>query len=277
LILPIKFKSKKEVERAETDNPKILDKIKPKVYKKTFPSLKKSSVVIKPDTVVETTLSEDKPTRASLYEVMDYSQEFSIFYSGVEYEFYFDCVYEMGVTDFLMSYEYVRGKGAKLMKKFKEMPGVRLFIDSGAFTIFQDPQYASWTLDQWEQRIEEYLTWAKRHKDIIFAIADLDLQAQLGLELITQWRRRYFEPFMLETGIPVCFVWHTCDGEEGWERLCQRYPYVAVSMTSDKHEMADLKQKFRVAEKYGAVVQGMGSTRTSQLPQFPFYTVDSTS
>ena len=261
--MPFKFKSKPTLKHGVK---------KPALKPKHMPE------AVKKPPVVEAPVKEKyKPARTSLYEAMDYTQEFSIFYSGVEYEFYFDCVYEMGVRDFLMSYEYVRGKGAKLIRKFKEMPDVRLFIDSGAFTIFDDPKYNDWTNEQWEERIEEYLEWAKRNKDIIFAIADLDLQAMFGIELITEWRRKFFEPFMLETGIPVCFVWHTCDGNEGWVKLCQRYPYVSVSMTSDKHELADLNHKFIIAEKYGAVVQGMGSTRTSLLPQFPFYSVDSTS
>ena len=224
--------------------------------------------------------SSDLPKKqyTDLWQVMDYTKEFSIFYSGVESESYFNHVYEMGVRDFLVSYEYMKGKGSRLTKRFENLKDVRLFVDSGAFTIFNNPdEYKDYTEEMWEKRIIEYLKWAERHKDIIFTIADLDLQDELGIELITKWRRKFFEPFMLRTGIPVCFVWHEIDGHEGWERMCQRYPYVATSLVSDDLSLADLKAKFKVAEKYNTLIQGMGSTRTSILPDFPFYTADSTS
>ena len=211
-----------------------------------------------------------------LREVMDYNRDFSIFFSGVEYEVYFSALFDYGVRNFLVSYEYARTKGASALNKYRTK-GLRLFVDSGAFTIFSDPEYAKYTNEQWEERIVQYLDWARKNKDIIFAIADLDLQAMVGLPLVTQWRQKYFEPFMLETGIPVCMVWHDCDGDAVWEQMCQRYPYIATSLASDQDiDVSKLMSKFRIAEKYNTLIQGMGTTRTGILQKLPFYTVDST-
>lgn len=214
-----------------------------------------------------------------LRSIVDFQRPFAMFYSGVGYKIYLDIVYKMGVRNFLMSYEYAGGKGASLIKEYKDM-GVRFFIDSGVFTYLNDEKYREYSIEQWESHIESYLSWCKKHKHIIFAIANLDLENLLGVEQIEVWNRKYFEPFMLETGIPVCFIWHPCAGEKYWEKMCQRYPYVGFSWVSD--EGADLGEDFgmkmlRTAEKYKSVVHGMGMTRTSLLPRLPFYSVDSTS
>ena len=212
----------------------------------------------------------------NLREVMDYNKPLTIFFSGVESEFYLDTLYDLGIRDFLMSYEYLKGKGFNTFKKYKD---IRLFIDSGAYTYQNDPKYEEYTEEQWVKQIQEYLEWAKKHKDNIFAIADLDLQylSNVGYEKVYEWRKTYFEPFMLETGIPVCFIYHE-DGLDQWEYMCKRYPYVGLSLAIDKVENGSnqLREMFKIAEKHNALCQGMASTNTKLLTQYPFYTVDST-
>lgn len=220
--------------------------------------------------------SSDSPKYNNLRDVMDYTVPLTIFYSGVESESYLEVLYNMGIRNFLMSYEYLRGKGLSQLRKY---PDMRLFIDSGAYTYQNDPKYEEYTLEQWESQIKKYLSWAEKHKDQIFAIADLDLQYldSVGYEKVYEWRKKYFEPFMLRTGIPVCFIYHE-DGLDYWEYMCKRYPYVGLSLAIDKVENGteQLREMFRIAEKYNTLCQGMASTNTSMLTQYPFYTVDST-
>ena len=223
--------------------------------------------------------SVQKPKYNNLREIMDYSRPFSMFYSGVENDTYFNGCYEMGVRDFLMSYHYLQNSRVPLHKKYGEL-GIKIFIDSGAYTYQADPKYLEYTKEDWEKQIVHYLNWARKNKDIIFAIANLDLENLLGVDVVREWNEKYFEPFMLETGIPVCFIWHPICGEDGWERYCQRYPYVGLSWVADDGTDLDFAygmNKLKVAEKYNSLVHGMGMTRTSILPKLPFYTVDSTS
>lgn len=212
----------------------------------------------------------------NLRDVMDYSRPLTIFFSGVEQETYLDILYNLGIRNFLMSYEYLKGKGLKQLKKY---PDIHLFIDSGAYTYQSDPKYGEYTSEQWEEQILEYLEWAKKYKNQIFAIADLDLQylSNVGYEKVYEWRKKYFEPFMLETGVPVCFIWHE-DGLDVWEYMCKRYPYVGLSLAIDTIDSGCyiLRDMFRIAEKYNTLCQGMASTNTKLLVQYPFYTVDST-
>ena len=226
-----------------------------------------------PDMQKEVAVEEETPKYKDLREVMDYTRPLSIFYSGVEYESYLDILYDLGIRNFLMSYEYLKGKGISQIKKY---PDMHLFIDSGAYTYMSNPEYESYTIEQWEKQIGEYLKWAEKHKSQIFAIADLDLQYIVGCDKVYEWRKKYFEPFMLRTGIPVCFIYHE-EGDDQWEYMCKRYPYIGLSLNVDGNiDETDLRNKFKVAEKYNTLVQGMASTRTGMLTQYPFYTVDST-
>lgn len=250
-----------------------MPKLKLKRVSDTNTPVKEEKSKIKALTKSET---QAKPKYNSLREVMDYTKPLTIFFSGVESEFYLDTLYDLGIRDFLMSYEYLRGKGVSTFKKYKD---IRLFIDSGAYTYQNDPKYEEYTEEQWVKQIKEYLEWAKKHKDNIFAIADLDLQylSNVGYEKVYEWRKTYFEPFMLETGIPVCFIYHE-DGLDQWEYMCKRYPYVGLSLAIDKVENGSnqLREMFKIAEKHNALCQGMASTNTKLLTQYPFYTVDST-
>lgn len=101
---------------------------------------------------------QGKPLYTDLRQVMDYKRKLSIFYSGVEYESYLDILYSIGIKNFLMSYEYIKGKGHSQLKKYDDMS---LFIDSGAFTYINDPKYEDYTVEQWEKQIETYLSWAE--------------------------------------------------------------------------------------------------------------------
>lgn len=217
---------------------------------------------------------KESPKYADLRQVMNYNRNLSIFYSGVEYESYLDILYDLGIRNFLMSYEYLKGKGISQLKKY---PDISLFIDSGAYTYMHNPEYDNYTIEQWEDQIHKYLNWAEKHKSQIFAICDLDLQYIVGNEQVYEWRKKYFEPFMLRTGIPVCFMYHD-EGMQQWEYMCKRYPYVGLSLAIDNKENGyeELKDMFRIAEKHNALCQGMASTKTSLLTEFPFYTVDST-
>lgn len=214
-----------------------------------------------------------------LGDVIDKTRNFSMLYSGVEDDKNFNILYDLGIRNFLMSYHYVQTKNLDVA--MYEERGVKFLIDSGAFTYMSNPKYNDYTIEQWEAHIEKYLAWAKAHKSIIFAIASLDVEMLVGGDKVQEWNEKYFEPFMLETGIPVCFVWHHEATKLSWEQYCQRYPYVGVSWGTDSYQdgtggLKTGQRMLKVAEKYGAVVHGMAMTRTSLLTKLPFYTVDST-
>lgn len=220
--------------------------------------------------------SSTEPEYADLRQVMDYKKPFEIIYSGVENESYYGILYDMGIRNFLMSYHYIQSKHID-MRRFQDSD-VRLFIDSGAHTYQNDPKYADLTLEYWESHLAKYLRWVEKNRDYIFAIASFDFENLVGAEVVDRWNKEYFEPFMLRTGIPVCFVWHQ-NSYQTWEYYCQRYPYVGFSSVNTEGVAIDLseyREKLKTAEKHDSLVHGFGMTRTNMLTELPFYTSDST-
>lgn len=220
---------------------------------------------------------DKKPKYNSLREIMDLNRPFSMMFSGVEDEKNFQILYDMGIRNFLISYHYVRKKHLTT-QKYREM-GVKFFVDSGAYSFISNLEFQENTIEDWEKYIDSYLKWAEKNQDIIFAMASLDLEYLVGGEQVQIWNEKYFEPFMLKTGIPVCFVYHDNATKLTWEQYCQRYPYVGISWGGLDTQGNDLQygtERLRIAEKYGAVAHGMAMTQTALLTKLPFYTVDST-
>ena len=207
---------------------------------------------------------------------MDHTRDMSMFYSGVEQETYYRVLREMGVENFLVSYHYVQNTRLNLKERFGGS-AISLFVDSGAHTYQNDAKYLDRTVEDWEAHIARYLRWAGKNKKHIFAIANADFELVLDGATVDRWNRELFEPFMLETGLPVCFVWHE-NSKLTWEQYCQRYPYVGFSSNFEGREMEfrEYAEMLKVAERYGSLVHGFGMTRTSVLPHLPYYSVDST-
>ena len=237
-------------------------RVKPKIKLKPKEAVKKA---------VET-------KHVNLREIIDWSHQFQMIYSGVENDVYFDLLYGMGIRDFLMSHYYITKKRISLHKRFEGKEATRLFIDSGAYTYMSDIEFKDVTVPEWEKKLVGYLEWAKRNKEYLFAIANFDFELIVGATVVAEWNKKYFEPFMLETGIPVCFVHHGASSYHPWEYYCKRYPYVGFSSVSDGEslDLDEYHSRLKTAEKYDAVVHGFGMTKTSLLTELPFYTSDST-
>ena len=221
----------------------------------------------------------EEPTKKynDLREVMDMNRPYTMLFSGVEDDNNFQILYDMGIRNFLISYHYVQKKRISTAK-YEEL-GVKFFVDSGAFTYMSSLEHQEWTIEQWEKQIDSYLKWIEKHQNIVFAFASLDLEYLVGGDKVQEWNEKYFEPFMLRTGIPVCFVHHDNASKLSWEQYCQRYPYVGISWGGIDTQGNDLQyglDRLKVAEKYNTLVHGMAMTHTSLLTKIPFYTTDST-
>lgn len=237
----------------------------------------KKPVLKKPVKEVTPTPKEEPKVAVNLRDIMDYDRVFNIIYSGVEQQEYFDILYDMGIRNFLISFHYVQNKHLSMDKQYGGL-GVKFFVDSGAHTYQNDPKYADYDIDYWEKHLQKYLKWVEKNREYIFAIASFDFENIVGAEVVKEWNEKYFEPFMLRTGIPVCFVWHQ-NSYYDWDFYCKRYPYVGFSSVNTEGVTIELKEyqnKLKVAENNKALVHGFGMTRTSMLTQLPFYTADST-
>lgn len=258
-------------------------KLKKVIAKPSLKPVKKVSLTTTPENTEKSLFKSHSTSETqvkkynNLREVMDLNRNFSMMYSGVEDDNNFQILYDMGIRNFLISFHYVQKKHLSVAR-YEEM-GVKFFVDSGAFTFMSSIEHKDWTTEQWEKYIQSYLRWIEKHRTIVFAFANLDLEYLVGGDTVQKWNEEYFEPFMLRTGIPVCFVYHDNATNLTWEQYCQRYPYVGISWGGIDTQGNDLNYgttRLKIAEKYGAVCHGMAMTHTALLTKLPFYTVDST-
>lgn len=203
----------------------------------------------------------------------------SIMISGVESDRYWDIVVnQCGMKVVLMSYHYLQSKDKDfLRKRLKKHPDVKVFIDSGAYTFLTAiDDYIDKPMSFWEDYLNSYTSFIRDNQDLLFACADLDIDAIVGEEQVDNWRDGIFENLRKETGVDICYIWHENRAEFGWEEMCKKYNYVGMSIHNNKEITTQmLMKKVKIAEKYNTRVHGMALTQLDILVRVPFFTADS--
>lgn len=204
----------------------------------------------------------------------------SIVISGVESDTYFDIVVrKCGIRFILMSYHYLQKKPKDFLKKrMEEFPDLKIFIDSGAHTFLSNrDDYMDKPMSYWESYIEGYIDFLTKNKEYVFACADLDIDFIVGQEQVDKWRDEVFESFKKDTGVEVCYIWHSNRGQVGWKEMCKKYDYIGLSYENDAQmTLQKLMGMINVAKGYNTRVHGMALTKTEFLVRVPFFTADST-
>ena len=207
----------------------------------------------------------------------DFSKDpFSLFFSGVQGDRYFDIVTKESLT-VLMSYLYFKSKPKKFLKeRVDRFPDLKMMIDSGAHTFIQEPEYADKDVAYWESYLKGYIAWIRENREVVFAAVELDIDYLVGQEKVDEWREKYFKP-LEEEGIQIIYVWHKIRGEKDWESMCKKFKYVGFSVMGDKDLTTEKGNKMvNIARKYGARTHGFAVTSFDFMSKVPFYTVDST-
>ena len=203
----------------------------------------------------------------------------SIVISAVESDRYFDIVVrKSGFRFVLMSYHYLQGKPKNFLKKrIEEFPDLKVFIDSGAHTFFQKmDEYRQKDEKFWDEYLTKYTEWVKENKDYIFACANLDIEAIVGIDKVDEWNDKYFKPIE-ESGVEVCYIWHSERGQDGWREMCSKHRYVGLSYENDAQMTVQrLMSMVNVAKKTNTRVHGMALTQTEILARVPLFSADST-
>ena len=133
--------------------------------------------------------------------------EFTLFLSGVEPEEHFNIVSNY-TKNILLSYYYIRRRGIdEIEARLKKNRGMKILIDSGAFTFFKDPQYAKKSVEWWEKYLKNYIKFIQEHRNYIFACVELDIDSIVGSEQVEEWRKKYFYP-LEESGVRVIYLYH---------------------------------------------------------------------
>jgi len=209
------------------------------------------------------------------------------FFSGVEGNIHYDAAIKAGAKHALMSFMYIEKKGVDIVKNRVKQFGTEFLIDSSAHT-FQtnchQPPYDSWTLKDYENFLDRYVKWLVDNKDYISCAAELDISyplnmtqnldadASYGNNIVEDWRANVFQPLQ-KKGIDIIYVWHGFGGLQGWEEMCQKYPY--VGLPGEKSSEPDFNKFITVARRYCTKIHGFAATKQADFKDFPWYSVDS--
>jgi len=149
-----------------------------------------------------------------------------------------------------------------------------IIADSGAFTYMAG---ADSSQIDWDEYVEQYGSWVRRHR--IRKYMELDIDSIVGLEEVERIRER----LTTLVGWPPIPVWHKTRGWGYFEKMCSDYDYVAyggIALGATKSsEHGGMKQFIRYAHAHGVKIHGLGFTpsRIEKIKQYPFDSIDSSS
>ena len=144
-------------------------------------------------------------------------------------------------------------------------------LDSGAFSYLNGQQITRKTMEEY---VKKYIAFIQKYHVKYFF--EMDVDAIFGLQAVEEWR----EQIERETGRKCIPVWHKERGVAYWKDLCRKYDYIAIGglvLGAKKQEYPAYQKLVEYAAVRGVKVHGLGFTKTSLLPEYPFYSVDSSS
>lgn len=144
-------------------------------------------------------------------------------------------------------------------------------LDSGAFSYMNG---AKVTLEQMNTYVDRYIKFIKQNN--IKHFFEIDVDNIFGLEQVEIWRKQ-IENSVGRQCIPV---WHKGRGVDYWKRMCEEYKYIAIGglvFHVKKQEYDLIRQLVEYAYYKGVKVHGLGFTKTKELRNYKFYSVDSAS
>ena len=162
--------------------------------------------------------------------------------------------------------------GEKICKEVLDIVGKENFLlDSGAFSYMNG---AKCTKEMLLEYLDRYIAFINKY-DIKYFF-ELDVDTIFGIEFVEMMRQK----LETETGKKCIPVWHKGRGIEYWKRMVAEYKYVAIGglvFHVKKQEYPLIKKMVDYAYSKGVKVHGLGFTKTKELDDYKFYSVDSSS
>lgn len=144
-------------------------------------------------------------------------------------------------------------------------------LDSGAFSFMSGAECSK---EQLEGYMDRYIQFINKY-DVKYFF-ELDVDTIFGIEFVEELRRRLERA----TGKPCIPVWHKGRGVEYFKRMCDHYKYIAIGglvFHVKKSEYEAIRKMVSYARGKGVKVHGLGFTKTRELENYEFYSVDSAS
>lgn len=175
-------------------------------------------------------------------------------------------VYPISKTNVLCSFQY-----KKAMEGFTAGSCGRFMADSGAFTAMNSG------IDIDSKYIDQYIDWINNWN--IQDFIEMDLDEIIGVQE-TSDIRKYIER---KTGKKPIPCWHLERGSQGWIDMCEKYPYVAISLSRQtkvskwlqNNQFRPITWLLKEARKKDCKVHALGCNDFDLLKRHKFYSADS--
>ncbi len=162
--------------------------------------------------------------------------------------------------------------GEKTCKKvLNDVGNENFLLDSGAFSYMSG---AKCSKEQLVEYLDRYIAFINRN-DIKYFF-ELDVDTIFGIEFVEFMRRKLER----ETNKKCIPVWHKGRGVNYFKKMCDEYDYIAIGglvFHVKKQEYALIKKMVDYAYLRGVKVHGLGFTKTKELSNYKFFSVDSAS
>lgn len=162
--------------------------------------------------------------------------------------------------------------GEKTCKNVLDIVGRENFLlDSGAFSFMSGAKCSKESLLKY---LDKYIAFINKY-DVKYFF-ELDVDTIFGIEFVEEMRRKLEK----ETEKKCIPVWHKGRGIEYWKNMVDKYKYIAIGglvFHVKKQELPLIKKMVDYAYKKGVKVHGLGFTKTKNLNEYKFYSVDSSS
>lgn len=191
-----------------------------------------------------------------------------VFLSGGEVPRFYKCMTEMKCKSVLMTYWTLRKNPDYIKQCKKKFPDIDIMVDSGAFHFFNKKVQP---ISFYENYCKRYVKFLKKYSEYIFCAAELDIDTLIGRTLPQKWREGVFND-LNKKYMPIIYVWHDGDPVDRFKEYCQAFDFVGIS-SDFKGNYATLTS---IARQYLAKVHVFGYTRSTEIQDYDFYSVDST-
>ena len=209
-----------------------------------------------------------------------------LFLAGANDKNWSEVLYLSNHSNFLTTY-YEHQKGFKKewvywYEKTRKRGGSWI-MDSGLFTMmFGAGSHKTYTEKDLLEYTYKYLGDLKKigYQDYI---VEMDVHKVLGLQALKRFRAIFEKEYPIEKTI---YVWHVEEKEEGFRKLCEKYPYIAISipelrivLKGRKTLKNAVKQLISIANSINPNIKIhlLGCTQQSLMEQKGYYSCDSTS
>ena len=145
-------------------------------------------------------------------------------------------------------------------------------LDSGAFSFMSGAKISK---KQMEEYIAQYIEFINRYDVKHFIEIDMDMI--FGLKQVEKWRAMLEK----ETGKQSIPVWHRNRGVKYYRDMVDEYRYIAIGsqvqkiFNISKQDYENIKKMVLYAYSKGVKVHGLGFTKTQEIQDYKYFSVDS--